>query len=157
MKNIEKAFANHAHIDKIRIAKFVTQTVTSSNPEITARNGMMNTVLGLLAKGDMNCAGGEATEADLFSTSNKQPVATAERTKARQAAEIPTGVVRTEAEKQQAEEEARRKREEEERLKQEEAAEEERKRRRKEKSLFYKCVNGLKRLGETMTKEETDN
>ena len=159
MKNIEKAFANHAHIDKIRIAKFVTQTVTSSNPEITARNGMMNTVLGLLAKGDMNCAGGEATEADLFSTSNKQPVATAERTKARQAAETPTGVVRTEAEKQQAEEEARRKREEEERLKQEEAAEAERKRRdeRKKNSLFYKCVNGLKRLGETMTKEETDN
>ena len=39
------------------------------------------------------------------------------------------------------------------------AEEEERKRReeRKKKSLFYKCVNGLKRLGETMTKEETDN
>ena len=157
MKNIEKAFANHAHIDKIRIAKFVTQTVTSTHADITARNGMMNTVLGLLAKGDMNCAGGFAADGDLFSEA-KQPVA-AERTKARQAVETPTGVVRTEAEKQQAEEEARRKREEEERLKREE--EEVRRKREKEErkknSLFYKCVNGLKRLGETMTKEETEN
>ena len=157
MKNIEKAFANHAHIDKIRIAKFVTQTVTSTNSDITARNGMMNTVLGLLAKGDMNCAGGFAADGDLFSES-KQPVA-AERTKARQAVETPTGVVRTEAEKQQAEEEARRKREEEERLKreEEEARRKREKEERKKNSLFYKCVNGLKRLGETMTKEETEN
>lgn len=157
MKNIEKAFANHAHIDKIRIAKFVTQTVTSTNSDITARNGMMNTVLGLLAKGDMNCAGGFAADGDLFSEA-KQPVA-AERTKARQAVETPTGVVRTEAEKQQAEEEARRKREEEERLKreEEEARRKREKEERKKNSLFYKCVNGLKRLGETMTKEETEN
>lgn len=157
MKNIEKAFANHAHIDKIRIAKFVTQTVTSTHADITARNGMMNTVLGLLAKGDMNCAGGFAADGDLFSES-KQPVA-AERTKARQAVETPTGVVRTEAEKQQAEEEARRKREEEERLKreEEEARRKREKEERKKNSLFYKCVNGLKRLGETMTKEETEN
>ena len=157
MKNIEKAFANHAHIDKIRIAKFVTQTVTSTHADITARNGMMNTVLGLLAKGDMNCAGGFAADGDLFSEA-KQPVA-AERTKARQAVETPTGVVRTEAEKQQAEEEARRKREEEERLKreEEEARRKREKEERKKNSLFYKCVNGLKRLGETMTKEETEN
>ena len=157
MKNIEKAFANHAHIDKIRIAKFVTQTVTSTHADITARNGMMNTVLGLLAKGDMNCAGSFAADGDLFSES-KQPVA-AERTKARQAVETPTGVVRTEAEKQQAEEEARRKREEEERLKreEEEARRKREKEERKKNSLFYKCVNGLKRLGETMTKEETEN
>ena len=157
MKNIEKAFANHAHIDKIRIAKFVTQTVTSTNSDITARNGMMNTVLGLLAKGDMNCAGGFAADGDLFSEA-KQPVA-AERTKARQAVETPTGVVRTEAEKQQAEEEARRKREEEERLKreEEEARRKREKEERKKNSLFYKCVSGLKRLGETMTKEETEN
>ena len=73
--------------------------------------------------------------------------------------ETPTGVVRTEAEKQQAEEEARRKREEEERLKreEEEARRKHEKEERKKNSLFYKCVNGLKRLGETMTKEETDN
>ena len=31
MANIEKAFTNHTHIDKIRVAKFVTQTILSNN------------------------------------------------------------------------------------------------------------------------------
>ena len=56
MKNIEKAFANHTHIEKVRVAKFVTQAIHSTNADINAKNGMMNTVLGLLAKGDLNCA-----------------------------------------------------------------------------------------------------
>ena len=30
MKNIEKAFANHTHIEKIRVAKFVNATVNSN-------------------------------------------------------------------------------------------------------------------------------
>ena len=51
MKNIEKAFINHTHVEKIRIAKFVTQTILSNNEWIKAHNGDMNTVLGLLAKG----------------------------------------------------------------------------------------------------------
>jgi len=59
MKNIEKAFVNHTHIDKIRTAKFVTHSITSTNSDINAKNGTMNTVLGLLAKGDINCAGEE--------------------------------------------------------------------------------------------------
>jgi cell division protein FtsA len=54
MKNIEKAFTNHTHVEKIRIAKFVTQTILSNNEWIKAHNGDMNTVLGLLAKGDIN-------------------------------------------------------------------------------------------------------
>ena len=57
MKDIEKAFRNHTHIDKVRIAKFVTQTITSNIPEVNAKDGTMNTLLGLLAKGDINCAG----------------------------------------------------------------------------------------------------
>ena len=57
MKNIDMAFRNHTHIEKIRIAKFVTQTINSNNNDINAHNGMMNTVLGILGqRGDMNCA-----------------------------------------------------------------------------------------------------
>ena len=37
LKDIEKAFQNYTHIDKIRIAKFVTQTITSSIADINAR------------------------------------------------------------------------------------------------------------------------
>ena len=50
MRNIDRAFRNITHIDKIRRADFVTHTITSSNADITAKNGDMNTVLGLLAK-----------------------------------------------------------------------------------------------------------
>ncbi len=155
MKNIEKAFRNHTHVDKIRIAKFVTHTILSNNPDVTAHNGMMNTVLGLLAKGDINCAGGEADpNGDLF---KRQPQPAVEaRTKARQPAETPAGVVRTEAEKQQAEEEARRKREEEERIAQEEAEEEERRleEERRENSFFNKFKRGFKKLASSITEEE---
>src|SRR5574344_2110875 len=67
LKNIDKAFINHTHIDKIRIAKFVNNTVTSNNADINAKNGMMNTILGLLIKGDRNCAGDEVDPNNLFS------------------------------------------------------------------------------------------
>ena len=77
MKNIEQAFTNHTHVEKIRIAKFVTQTILSNNEDIKSHNGMMNTVLGLLVKGDINCAGdGVDPNGDLFST-KKEPFAPA--------------------------------------------------------------------------------
>ena len=116
MKEIEKAFSNYTHIDKIRTAKFVTQTIVSNSPEITAKDGRMNTVLGLLAKGDLNCAGQEIDpNGDLFK--QQQVVETpVDQRRARQGFETPAGVVRTAEEKRKAEEEAQRKREEEERI-----------------------------------------
>ena len=71
MKDIEKAFMNHTHVDKIRIAKFVTHTINSNNEDIKAHDGKMNTLLGLLAKGDINCAGDEVNN-DLFSNQKKE-------------------------------------------------------------------------------------
>ena len=138
MKDIEKAFQNYTHIDKIRIAKFVTQTITSQIAEVTARDGRMNTVLGLLAKGDINCAGNEYDpNGDLFS--QQKPAADAmELRRARQAIETPAGVVRTAEEIRRAEEEARLKKEEEERIAREEAeriAREEAEERRKNSPL----------------------
>lgn len=59
LRNIERAFRNHTHVNKIRIAQFVSHTITSGDADINAKNGTMNTILGLLAKGDMNCAGAE--------------------------------------------------------------------------------------------------
>ena len=109
MKNIEQAFVNHTHVDKIRTAKFVTQTVSSSSEDIKSKNGMMNTVLGLLAKGDLNCAGSEIDpNGDLFGT-KKEPTVhpTADQRPARQVGDIPAGVVRTPSEIQKAEEERR--------------------------------------------------
>jgi len=157
LKDIEKAFVNHTHIDKIRIAKFVTHTIISKDPAITAKNGTMNTVLGLLAKGDINCAGSEVDPNDLFSA-KEHPSTPAEgtRTKARQATETPTGVVRTEAEKQKAEEEARRKREEEERIAREKEEEEARRiaEERRANSPLNKGLKWFKQVAKKLTEDE---
>ena len=121
MKNIDKAFTNHTHIDKIRIAKFVNHSVTSSYADINAKNGMMNTILGLLIKGDRNCAGGEVDPNNIFSQRQDDNLAAAlGRT------DMPRkqGVVPTEAEKRQQEEELRRKEEEVRRKKEEEERQE---------------------------------
>ena len=111
MKNIETAFRNHTHIDKIRIAKFVTHTITSNNSDITSHNGMMNTILGLLAKGDMNCAGQEVTQnGDLFNAEQKQgmtPKTGDLHQNPRRPDELGSGVVLTAAEKAAAEEKKR--------------------------------------------------
>ncbi|SFO47966.1 cell division protein FtsA [Prevotella sp. tf2-5] len=156
MKEIEKAFSNYTHIDKIRTAKFVTQTIVSNSPEITAKDGRMNTVLGLLAKGDLNCAGQEIDpNGDLFK--QQQVVETpVDQRRARQGFETPAGVVRTAEEKRKAEEEAQRKREEEERIAREKAEEEARleAEERRQNSFWNKALKGLKKFGETIVKEE---
>lgn len=162
MKNIEQAFQNHTHIEKIRIAKFVTQSITSSNEDIKARNGMMNTVLGLLAKGELNCAGGEYDpNGNLFAT--KSTAMPGEQRPPRQPGETPAGVVRTEAEKQKAEEEARKKKEEEERIAAEAKAkqeEEERQKReqeeriRRENSKWNKFKKGALKFVKGMVEED---
>ena len=164
LKNIEKAFNNHTHVDKIRVAKFVTQSIISNNETIKAHDGTMNTVLGLLAKGDINCAGSAVDlNGDLFSTP-KQPTATSfDPRSPRTAGEIPAGVVLTaaekkaaEAEKKAAEELKRRQEEEEERKKSEEEAriKEEQERIRKENSFWNKAIKGIKKFGKQIVEEE---
>ena len=153
LKNIDKAFTNHTHIDKIRIAKFVNHTITSSNPDINAKNGMMNTILGLLIKGDRNCAGDEVDPNNLFSQKPEDNLAAAlGRT------EMPKkqGVVPTEAEKRQQEEELRKKKEEEERQERERQEEEERRQaqERKENSPLNKGLKWLKKMSTIITAEE---
>jgi cell division protein FtsA len=160
MEQIETAFRNYTHVDKIRVAKYVTQTITSNINDINARDGMMNTVLGLLAKGDINCAGEEFDpNGNLFATPKQAQVdAATEQRRARQATEIPAGVVRTAEEIRRADEEARLKREEEERQAREKAEEEAREaeRIRKENSIWSKGWKKLKSFGETILGPEEE-
>jgi cell division protein FtsA len=148
MKNIERAFRNHTHLQKVRIAKFVQQTINSNSPEITAKDGTMNTVLGLLEKGDINCAGEEITN-DIFNNGRQL-----NSNKGNRATDRP-GVVQTEAEKQRALEEARKKQEEKERIEREaqEKAEREKKE-KKEKSIANKTLKNLKTFFKKMVEEE---
>ena len=155
MKNIEQAFRNTTHIDKIRVAKFVTQTINSNNPAITAHDGTMNTILGLLAKGDMNCAGDEISN-DLFGIAPEVKPANGQQTGEHKPQRTSgSGVVITEAEKQKAEEEARKKREAEDELERQRLEEEaEAERRRRDNSLFNRSWKGIKSFLKKMTEEE---
>lgn len=155
MKNIEQAFRNTTHIDKIRVAKFVTQTINSNNPAITAHDGTMNTILGLLAKGDMNCAGDEISN-DLFGIAPEVKPANGQQTGEHKPQRTSgSGVVITEAEKQKAEEEARKKREAEEELERQRLEEEaEAEKRRRDNSLFNRSWKGIKSFLKKMTEEE---
>ena len=157
MKNIEKAFANSTHIDKIRVAKFVTMSINSSNEFIKALNGMMNTVLGLLAKGDMNCAGATIDpNGNLFDEQPEETPAPAADRKARQPHEVKGGTIRSAAEEERAKEDALKKKEEEERLRieQEEREREEERRRKKENSWWNRAKRGLRKLGTDIVSDD---
>ena len=157
MKNIEKAFQNHTRLEKIRIAKAPTHTISGGNEDIKQRNGILCTVLGLLAKGDINCAGDAFDpHGDLFSQKPQQNANDQQRP-ARKPGEVPAGVVRTEAEKKMAEEEARLKKEEEDRIAEEEARRkrEEEERIRRENSRWNKFVKKARKFaGSIMEPDE---
>ncbi len=156
MRNIERAFRNHTRIDKIRVAKFVTSTINSNLPEITNHDGSLNTVLGLLEKGDINCAGEEIT-GNLFDSSDATE---SNQTRvARQPNEIAgTGIVQTEEEKKKAEEDARRRREEEEEAERQRLAEEEAEARRikRENSPLNKFLKSIRKFGTKILEDESE-
>lgn len=71
MKNIELAFKKYTHMDKIRKARFVNLAIKSNIDDIKKHDITLNTIISLLAKGDMICAGGpivhqQSTGTDLF-------------------------------------------------------------------------------------------
>ncbi|MCD7713332.1 MAG: cell division protein FtsA [Prevotella sp.] len=74
MKNIDKVFRTTTHIDKIRFAKMVNQTVDATQPEVNSQDGRLCTALSLIAKGDMNCAGEPLLPpGELFDPDGKTP------------------------------------------------------------------------------------
>lgn len=158
MKNIDRAITNSTRIDKVRVAKFVSTTINTSNEQLKAHNGMYNTLLGLLAKGDMNCAGnGIDQQRSLFGDdSQKDNGPVLPDRKPRQGYEKETGTIRTQQEEDLAAEEARRKKEEEERLRQEEEARqrEEERRRKKENSRWNRFKRTIKKFGSDIVAEE---
>lgn len=156
MPNIEKAFTLQATTEKIRIAKFVHLNINSNLPEVTARNAMLNTALGLLAKGDINCAG-EEINTDLFKSSDAKHTSTSSAAPLNKEPRTPsetsgTGIVQTEEEKErlrkqkEAQEEADRiaKEKEEQRIARE----------KRENSPLHKIWKGIKNFARKITEEE---
>ncbi len=54
MKGIELAFRKYTKVEKIRVAKFCNVNIVANSAEIK-KDGTMNTCLGILAKGVLNC------------------------------------------------------------------------------------------------------
>ena len=157
MKNIEKAFTNCTHIEKVRVAKFVNATINSSNEKIKAKNAMYNTVLGLLAKGDQNCAGKSINpNGGLFENEDNQKPQQGIDRKPRQAHETAPGVILTAQEQEKAELERQRKKEEEERLRKEaeEREAELERQRKKENSWLNRFKRNIMKLGTDMVSPE---
>lgn len=55
MKNMEVAFKKRTNFEKIKTAKFVTQTIEAKNPDLKSRDGSLNTILALMITGKENC------------------------------------------------------------------------------------------------------
>lgn len=156
MRNIERAFRNHTHVEKIRIAKFVTHTINSHLPAINVKDGTMCTVLGLLAKGDMNCAGDEFSK-DLFGA-DERPAQTDTPKEPRPLSEITgKGIVQTEAEKAAEEERKQKEAEERERQRKIEEEEEANRKAQRENSFVNKTIKGMKNFFKKMVDEEDDD
>lgn len=154
MPNIEKAFTNQAPTEKIRIAKFVNQNINSNLPEITAHTGTMNTILGLLAKGDINCAGEEIT-ADLFQSNEPKhttPTPAPSKGPRSYTETSGTGIVQTEEEKEQ----LRKQKEEQEEAERKAQEEEERRiaKEKRENSPVNKIWKSIKNFASKITEEE---
>lgn len=154
MPNIEKAFTNQAPTEKIRIAKFVNQNINSNLPEITTHTGTMNTILGLLAKGDINCAGEEIT-ADLFQSNEPKhttPTPTPAKGPRSYTETSGTGIVQTEEEKEL----LRKKKEEQEEAERKAQEEEERRiaKEKRENSPVNKIWKSIKNFASKITEEE---
>lgn len=158
MRNIEKAFTVYTHVEKIRSAKTVSQTIKSSSALINKKDARMCTVLGLLAKGDSNCAG-DPVDGSLFGAATPKPsLTTADLHSEPRPSQETTGkgIVKTEAEK--AAEETRRKKQEEEEqklIKQKEEEERQREEARKNSKL-HKFFDSLKIFGKKMLAEDED-
>ena len=153
MRNIERAFRTYTSIDKIRVAKFVTETIKSGSPIVNAKDGRLCTVLGILAKGNQNCAGGDLM-GDLFDHPDPKPATTTQHPEQSSG----SGRVIDPAEAQrQKEEEARKKQEEDEKRRREQEAEEQRLREEKHKnSWLHKAFSNLRAFGKKMVDEEEE-
>lgn len=98
MRNTERAFRLYTHIEKIRTAKFVNETIKSSNPIVNAKDGRLCTVLAILAEGDQNCAGNDIT-GELFEPVQPKPTVQQPQTATPNPSANPTGRVMEEVPK----------------------------------------------------------
>lgn len=81
MKNIDTAFRNVTKINKVRIAKGTTLNINTKDSNVSLpENGTYNTILSLLSKGNLNCAGREFNQSLFENLDEKETVNSANPT-----------------------------------------------------------------------------
>ncbi|MBP5506788.1 MAG: cell division protein FtsA [Prevotella sp.] len=157
MKDIKKAFTAITGVQKIRIAGTVAQKVSSNDKDINAHDGTMNTALGLLAKGDINCAGSTINpNTDLFDTDGRTSTPPVDIPR-KERDPRDTGVVMTPAEKQRLEQERIRREEEAERIRREKELDKEEPEEPSKGGLFSRAISKLQDFGRKLISEENDD
>ncbi|MBP5387990.1 MAG: cell division FtsA domain-containing protein, partial [Prevotella sp.] len=157
MKDIKKAFTAITGVQKIRIAGTVAQKVSSNDKDINAHDGTMNTALGLLAKGDINCAGSTINpNTDLFDTDGRTSTPSVDIPR-KERDPRDTGVVMTPAEKQRLEQERIRREEEAERIRREKELDKEEPEEPSKGGLFSRAISKLQDFGRKLISEENDD
>ena len=157
MKDIKKAFTAITGVQKIRIAGTVAQKVSSNDKDINAHDGTMNTALGLLVKGDINCAGSTINpNTDLFDTDGRTSTPPVDIPR-KERDPRDTGVVMTPAEKQRLEQERIRREEEAERIRREKELDKEELEEPSKGGLFSRAISKLQDFGRKLISEENDD
>lgn len=160
MKNIETAFRNATNMEKVRVAKTTAININSKDSvRGIAEDGTMNTILSLVAKGTMNCAGREFSNTlfgdDLNTTTTTTTTQTTTATStvanldaAAMAAQRAEAARKAEEERKRQEEEER-KRQEEEQKHQEES--------KKKRPWYKKITDSLSNFGKSLVEPENEN
>lgn len=151
MRDMEKAFRQSTPIKKVRTAKFPNLNIISSKEKnAIEHDGTSCSILGMLVKGDINCAGTELGS-DLFSTNPPKPAEETTATpKSQESESAPTGVkARKEAEELKRKADDDRLRQEEEKRIEEET--------RKKKSIFGGFGRSVKNFLNTLTEPESND
>lgn len=157
MPNIENAFRTITKADKVRVAKMPNLNINSKDSNVQIEeNGTMCTILSLLAKGSMNCAGRDLNQTlfgneleDIHQTATVVTSQDLQRKAEEERRE------REEKEQKEREEKERKEREEKERKLEEE--EQKKKEERKKNSWFGRLKTTVTNFGKSLVEADTDN
>ena len=147
MKNVKQAFIRETKVAKVRIATDTTLTISTNIPELNNNNGVYNTLLGLLNKGDMNCAGTVQPDRTFFDEGTNTPKAAVGGGGVRQNLAEQERIERERREREEAEQRRREEAEAERlRLEEELRAAQEQKQQEKKESGFKKIFDRAKKF-----------
>lgn len=143
LKNVEMAFKKRTNMEKVKIAKFVQQTIEAKNPDIKSKDGSLNTTLALLISGKENCYGDDLGTMETLFDAEGKPYSQVEAEKRKKAEEEAALRLQQEAEAARLAELERKK-----------VEEEEQRRRKKENSFFNKFKKKIVNFGQDLLSED---